>query len=90
MRGGDRDAMNSQGCEFFSIPQAPSYIQAEGTIRVTYDQPRKTLSISSTDLKAQDIEAIVLSTTTADPIAQTILASIVRVLHSVFEGRRAT
>jgi hypothetical protein len=57
---------------------------------MSYDQARKTLSISSTNLKAQDIEAIVLSTTTADPITQTILASIVRGFHSVFEGCRTT
>jgi hypothetical protein len=46
--------------------------------------------MSSINLRARDVEAIALSAATDDPIAETILASVVRAFHSVFEGYRAT
>jgi hypothetical protein len=58
-------------------------------IRMTHIQPGRTLPISSTNLTARDVEAIVLATTTGDPIMTTISASIVRAFDSVLEGCRA-
>ncbi|MGJ4943607.1 hypothetical protein ACQR1W_23750 [Bradyrhizobium sp. HKCCYLS1011] len=55
---------------------------------MAYNQPERAVSSSSTNLKAREAEAIVLSAATSDPITETVIASVVRLFHSVFDKRR--